>query len=70
MERFIVKFPNGKIRQQKGINVTYHHLLSIGAISYIIDVEKGTVMFADKDEEIQTNHISTYSSSDLIIPKG
>ncbi len=69
MERFILKYPNGKLRQQKGINGTYHYLLGVGAISWIIDTKKGEVMFSDKDETIHTNPISTYSDSDMIVPK-
>lgn len=69
MERFILKYPNGKIRQQKGINGTYHYLLGIGAISWIIDTKTGEVMFADKDEHISTEKISTYNDTDMIVPK-
>lgn len=69
MERFIVKYPNGKIRQQKDINGTYHYLLGVGAISWIIDTKKGEVMFGDKDETVHTELISTYSDSDMIVPK-
>jgi len=69
MERFIVKYPNGKMRQQKGINGTYHYLLAIGAISWIIDTKRGEVMFGDKDETVHTQSISTYSDSDMIVPK-
>jgi len=67
MERYIIKYPNGKIRQQRGINMTYHNLLGIGAISYIIDIKKGNIMYGDKDETVHTEKISTYVDSDLII---
>lgn len=69
MERFILKYPNGKIRQQKGINGTYHYLLAIGAIAWIIDTKTGEVMFGDKDENMITEKISTYSDTDMIVPK-
>ena len=69
MERFILKYPNGKIRQQKGINGTYHYLLGVGAISWIIDTKKGEIMFSDKDEMVHTEKISTYTDTDMIVPK-
>ncbi len=68
MERFILKFPNGKIRQQKGINGTYHHLLGLGSISWIIDTKAGEIMTCDNDESVRTIPISTYSDADLIVP--
>lgn len=67
MERYILKYPNGKIRQQKGINGTYHYLLAVGAITWIIDTKKGEIMYADKDEHVNTEKISAYHDSDLII---
>ncbi|MBA7527658.1 hypothetical protein ES705_19836 [subsurface metagenome] len=67
MERFIIKYPNGKIRQQKGINITYHYLLGVSAISWIIDTKDGEVMYGDKDETVHTDKISTYSDSSLIV---
>jgi len=69
MERFILKYPNGKIRQQKGINGTYRYLLAVGAISWIIDTKKGEIMFSDKDESVHIEIISTYTDSDMIVPK-
>lgn len=69
MERFILKYPNGKIRQQKGINGTYHYLLGLGAIDWIIDTKTGEVMHGDKDESVQKDKISTYSDSTMIVPK-
>jgi hypothetical protein len=69
MERFILKYNNGKIRQQRGINGTYHYMLAVGVISWIIDTKTGEVMFGDKDEHVTTEKISTYSDSDLIVPK-
>jgi len=69
MERFILKYPNGKIRQQKGINMTYHYLLGVGAISWIIDTKNGEVMFGDKDETVHNEKISKYEDSDMIVPK-
>ncbi len=69
MERYIIKYPNGKIRQQRGINMTYHNLLGMGAISWIIDTKEGEIMFGDKDEMVHTEKISTYNDGDLIEPK-
>jgi len=69
MERFILKYSNGKIRQQKGINGTFHYALGIGVISWVIDTKKGEIMFGDSDEAVHTEKISTYSSSDMIVPK-
>ena len=69
MERFILKYPNGKIRQQKGINGTYHHLLGMGVISWIIDTQAGTIMIGDADESVHENPISKYNDTDLIVPK-
>jgi hypothetical protein len=69
MERFIIKYPNGKIRQQKGINMTYHTLLGMQVISWIIDTKKGEIMFGDKDESVITEKISTYDDSSLITSK-
>lgn len=69
MERFIVKYNNGKLRQQRGINSTYHYMLAVGVISWIIDTKTGEVMFGDKDEHVTTEKISTYNDSDLIVPK-
>lgn len=69
MERFILKYPNGKIRQQRGINGTYHYLLSIGAITWIIDTKKGEVMFSNKDEQVLTESISKYNDTDMVTPK-
>ena len=66
MERFIIKYPNGKLRQQRGINNTYHTLLALGAISWIIDTQSGEVMFGDKDERVITEKITTYNDADLI----
>lgn len=69
MERFILKYPNGKVRQQKGINGTYYYLLGVGAISWIIDTKKGEILFSDKDENVITDKITTYTDSDMIVPK-
>ena len=69
MERFILKYSNGKLRQQKGINETYHYLLGIGAITWIIDTKKGAIMFGNKDEVVHKEKISTYTDSSMIVPK-
>lgn len=69
MKRFILKFPNGKIRQQEGINGTYHHLLGLGAISWIIDTKQGEVLTGDDDESVKTIKIPEYHDTDLIIQK-
>ena len=69
MERSIIKYPNGKIRQQRGINITYHYLIGVGAISWIIDAKAGEVMYGDKDEGVHTDKISSYEDSSLITPK-
>lgn len=69
MERFIIKYDNGKIRQQRGINMTFHYMLAVGVISWIIDTKTGEVMFGDKDESVHTEKISKYDASDLITPK-
>jgi len=69
MERFILKYLNGKIRQQKGINGTYDYLLAIGVIVWIIDTKEGKISFGDKDETVHTEKISTYNSADLVAPK-
>ena len=69
MERFIIKYPNGKIRQQAGINGTYHYMVAVGAISWIIDTKDGEVMWGNKDEGVEHEKISTYHDSSLIIPK-
>lgn len=69
MERFILKFTNGKILQQKGINGTYHHLLGLGVISYIIDTKDGEIMYGDKDESVHTEKITKYNDCELITPK-
>ena len=69
MERFILKYPNGKIRQQKGINSTYHYLLGLGAIIWIIDTKLGEIMLGDNDESVIHQNIPSFNSSDLIIPK-
>ncbi len=69
MKRFIIKYVNGKIRQQRGINMTFHYLLGLGVINWIIDTKEGTVMLGDKDEMVETNKISTYDCSDLVTPK-
>ncbi len=60
MKRFIIKYPNGKIRQQEGINGTYHTLLGMQVISW-------EVMFGNKDESVITEKISSYDDSNLII---
>ena len=44
MEKYIIKYVNGKIRQQKGINETYRYMLAVGVIDWIIDTEKGEIM--------------------------
>ncbi len=67
MKRFIIKYPNGKIRQQEGINGTYHTLLGMQVISWIIDTKTGEVMFGNKDESVITEKISSYDDSNLII---
>lgn len=67
MERYILKYPNGKIRQQKGINITIHNMVGMGAISWIIDTKEGEIMYGDKNETVHTEKISTYVDSDLII---
>jgi len=69
MERFIVKYCNGKIRQQKGINATYQYLIGIGVIAYVIDTKTGEIMYGDKDEALHTEKISIYEDSDMIVPK-
>lgn len=69
MERFIIKYSNGKIRQQRGINMTYQTMLSIGVIDYIIDTKLGEIMLSDSDEKIHTRQIAKYDDSDLISPK-
>ena len=69
MERFILQYPNGKIIQQKGINGTYHYLLGLGAITWIIDTKQGIIMFGNKDESVINKDIPSFNSSDLIIPK-
>jgi hypothetical protein len=69
MERFILKYSNGKMRQQKGINGTYHHLLGLGVIDYIIDTKKGEIMVGDKDEAVHTRLIPSYTDTDMIVPK-
>lgn len=69
MDRYILKYANGKIRQQKGINGTYHYMLAIGVITWIIDTKDGEVMFGDKDERVITEKISAYHDSSLIISK-
>ena len=69
MKRFIIKYPNGKLRQQRGINLTYHTLLGVGAISWIIDTVSGEVMHGDADETVHTQKISEYDDSSLIEPK-
>lgn len=69
MERFIIRYPNGKMRQQKGINSTYHDLLGIGVIAWIIDTKTGEIMYGDDDDTVQKTKISTFQSADLIVPK-
>jgi len=69
MERFILKYPNGKFRQQKGINGTYYYLLGIGVIDWIIDTKTGEIKFGNKDETVHTQKISSFSSPDMIVPK-
>lgn len=66
MKRFIVKYPNGKIRQQKGINMTYYYMVAVGAISWIIDTVDGEVLQGDKDEGVRRDKISTYHDESLI----
>lgn len=67
MKRYLIKYSNGKFRQQEGINETFHYMIGIGIIDYIIDTEDGEIMFGDKDEAIHTEVIPSYHSSDLII---
>lgn len=69
MKRYILKFSNGKLRQQDGINGTYHDLLGIGAIDWIIDTKKGAVMIGNKDQSVTTREIDSFDSSDLIVEK-
>ena len=69
MKQFIIKYTNGKFRQQRGINVTYHYMLAIGVIDYIVDTKDGTVMFGDKDESIRTIKITEYDDATLVKPK-
>ncbi len=69
MERFIIKYTNGKIRQQKGINMTFHYMLCLGVISWIIDTKEGIVMVGTDDESVEERSISKYHSSDLVVPK-
>ncbi len=69
MKQFIIKYTNGKFRQQRGINVTYHYMLAIGVIDYIVDTKDGTVMFGDKDESIRTIKITEYDDATLVEPK-
>ncbi|MBA7535882.1 hypothetical protein ES705_28141 [subsurface metagenome] len=68
MEQFIIKYTNGKFRQQRGLNMTYHYMVAIGVIDWIIDTKEGEIMFGDKDETMHRNKISTYSDSSLIVP--
>jgi hypothetical protein len=68
MERFILKFPNGRIRQQAGINTTYYSLLSVGVITWIIDTKKGEIMYGNKDDKVITEKIPSYHDSELITP--
>lgn len=69
MKRFIIKYTNGKMRQQKGINMTFHYMLCLGVISWIIDTKKGIVMVGTEDESVKEHSISSYNSSDLVTPK-
>ena len=69
MKRFIIKYTNGKFRQQRGINETYHYMLAVGVIDYIIDTKDGTIMFGDKDESVHDSKIPEYNDATLIEPK-
>ena len=69
MKRFILKYSNGKFRQQDGINMTFDYMLGIGVIEWIIDTKTGELMFGDKDEGRHTQKISEYSAADLVINK-
>ena len=69
MKRFIIKYTNGKFRQQRGINETYYYMVAIGVIDYIIDTKDGTLMFGDKDEHVHTSKISEYNDATLIESK-
>ncbi len=68
MERFIVKYSNGKIRQQPGINMTFHYMVGIGVIDFIIDTKEGEVYFRTnkEDEFVECTKISSYSASDMV----
>ena len=67
MDRFIIKYPNGKVRQQKGINGTIHYHLAIGIITWIIDTKNETIMWGNKDEHVEEEKITSYHDSSLII---
>ena len=69
MKRFIIKYSNGKFRQQRGLNETYHYMLAVGVINYIIDTKDGTLIFGDKDEHIHTSVITEYNDASLVEPK-
>jgi hypothetical protein len=69
MKRYIVKFSNGLMQQQEGINITYHHLCSIGVVDWIIDTHNGTISMGNKEHDVKEFKISEYSGGDLIIEK-
>jgi len=62
--RFIILYSNGKLIQQKGLNLTYLHLHSIGLIKMIIDVVTGEYIGSDRWEWCP---IETYNDSSLIV---
>lgn len=69
MKRYIIRYTNGKFRQQAGINMTYNYMVQVGVIDWIIDTKTGTLIFGDRDESIHTETISEYNDSTLIIEK-
>lgn len=67
MKRYIVKYNNGRVRQQEGINLTFVHHLEIGVIKVIVDTKEGKMMVLDDNEQSVWVNIHSYTSSDLII---
>lgn len=68
MERFILKFNNGTIRSQKGLNMTYDDMLCLGVLSWWIDTKEGTMTFYKNDERHEVK-VPSFDSSDLVNPK-
>ena len=64
MKRYILIFNNGEIVQQKGINMTYMQMTSLGVLKMIFDTKEGKVIVGD---DWKWKEIPSYHGSDLVV---